>query len=255
MNTNHSMFLDEYKTFSDFPNDSVIVITKAEMKDTVNGSMGFLEYSQTDAKGKCDTGVLMAPKRFMDSSADTLSTPYIIVYRGKRETSGCGNWFYDARLVVLSADEKKDVESKASSIRRMSKVRRDVHFRIKSLASFEVGSVVTYTSLRMHHFVNNTAACVVAYKTASRRGTEEGEVFIPERYKDMMLRSMPGIFIYRGLKKNRKTGGHPYHDLNVLSPETLAEVYKTCSESDSGCFPAFDNVDVGLLQPDWYRCC
>ena len=56
MNTNHSMFLDEYKTFSDFPDDSVIVVTKAEMKDTVNGSMGFLEYSQTDAKGKCDTG-------------------------------------------------------------------------------------------------------------------------------------------------------------------------------------------------------
>ena len=130
----------------------------------------------------------------------------------------------------------------------MSKVRRDMHFRIKSLTSFEVGSMVTYTSLRIHHFVNNTVACVVAYKTATRRGTEEGEVFIPERYKDMMLCSMPGIFIYRGIKKNRKTGGHPYHDLNVLRPKTLAEVYKTCSESDSGCFSDFDTVDAGLLQ-------
>ena len=129
MDTNHSMFLDEYKTFSDFPDDSVFVITKAEMKDTVNGSMGFLEYSQRDAKGKCDTGMLMVPKRFMDSSPDTLSTPYIIVYRGKRETPGAVNWFYDVRLVVLSADEKKDVESKATAIRRMSKIQRDAYFR------------------------------------------------------------------------------------------------------------------------------
>ena len=254
------MFLGDYKVFSDFPDDSVLTVTKAEMRDTMDGMVGFLEYSRTDAKGECDTGVVMAPKRFMDSSPDTLSTPYIIVYRGKRQTLGCRNWFYDVRLVVLSADEKKDVESKASSIRRMSKVRRDVHFRIKSLASFEVGSVVIYTSLRMHRFVNNTTACVVAYKTTTQRGLEEGEVFIPEKYKDMLLRSMPGIFIYRGLKKDRKSGRYPYHDLNILSPETLADVYKTCSESysenDSGCFPAFDNDNDnnGFIQPEWYQC-
>ena len=239
-------FLGDYKVFSDFPDNSVLIVTKAEMKDTVNGMVGFLEYFRTDAKEECDTGVLMAPKRFMDSSPNTLHTPYIIVYRGKKKTSERGNWFYDVKLVVLSADEKRDVEFQASSIRRMSKVRRDAHFSIKSLASFEVGSVVTYTSLRMHHFVNNRVACVVGYKTATRRGIEEGEVFIPERYKDMMLCSMPGIFIYRGLKKNRRTGRHPYHDLNVLRPETLAEVHKSCSESDSGCLPDFDNVDAGL---------
>ena len=254
------MFLGDYKVFSDFPDDSVLIITKAEMRETMDGMVGFLEYSRTDAKGECDRGVVMAPKRFMDSSPDTLSTPYIIVHRGKRQTPGYRNWFCDVRLVVLSADEKKDVESKASSIRRMSKARRDVHFRIKSLASFEVGSVVIYTSLRMHYFVNNAAACVVAYKTTTQRGLEEGEVFIPEKYKDTMLRSMPGMFIYRGLKGDRKSSRYLCHDLNILSPETLTDVYKTCSESclenNSGCFPAFNsnNDNNGFIQPEWYQC-
>ena len=79
----------------------------------------------------------------------------------------------------------------------------------------------------------------------NRHGKEEGEVYVPERYKEMMLRSMPGIFIYRGLKENKKTSGHPYHDLNILRPETIAEVYKTCSESDSGSFSESDDFDVG----------
>ena len=244
------MFLDEYKTFSDFLEDTVFVITKAEIKDTVNGSMGLLEYSQRDAKGEYNTGMLMAPKRFMDSSPDTLSTPYIVVYRGKKETPGIVNWFYDVRLVVLSAEEKKDAESKATAIRRMSKTQRDAYFYVRSLTSFEVGSVVVYTSLRMHHFVNNTMACVVTYKTESRRGKEEGEVFVPERYKDMMLRSMPGIFIYRGFRDNKKTGAHPYHDINVLKPETITGLYKTCSESDSDSFSESDDFDAGDVAED-----
>ena len=66
----------------------MFVITKAEMKGTVIGSMGLLEYSQRDAKGEYNTGMPMVPKRFMDSSPDTLSTPYIIVYRGKKEIAG-----------------------------------------------------------------------------------------------------------------------------------------------------------------------
>ena len=40
MDTNHSMFQNEYKTFSDFAEDTVFVITKAPIKDTVNGLMG-----------------------------------------------------------------------------------------------------------------------------------------------------------------------------------------------------------------------
>ena len=73
-------------------------------------------------------------------------------------------------------------------------------------------------------------------------------MYVPERYKEMMLRSMPGIFIYRGCKENEKASGHPYHDLNVLRPETIAEVYKTCSESDSYSFSKSDDFhadDVG----------
>ena len=105
---------------------------------------------------------------------------------------------------MLSADEKKDAESKATTIRRMSKTQRDAYFFVRSLTSFELGSVVVYTSLRMHHFVNNTMACVVTYKTESRRGKEEGEVYVPEGYKDMMLHSMPGIFIYRGFSAQQE---------------------------------------------------
>ena len=249
MDTNHSMFQDEYKTFSDFAEDTVFVITKAQIRETVNGSMGLLEYSQRDAKGE-STGILMAPKRFMDSSPDTLTTPYIVVYRGKKETSGVVNWFYDIRLVVLSATDKKDAESRATAIRRMSKIQRDAYFYVRSLTSFETGSVVVYTSLRMHHFVNNTMACVATYKTESQRGKEEGEVFVPDRYKDAMLSSMPGIFVYKGLRNSKKTGAHPYHDINVLKPETISGLYKTCVESDGDGFSESDDFDAGDVVED-----
>ena len=244
MDTDHPIFQTEYKTFSDFEEDSVFEITQVQIKDTVNGSMGLVEYNHTDAKGET-SGMLMVPKRFMDSSPDTLSAPYIIVYRGKKETPGVVNWFYDLRLVVLSAAEKMNVGLKAASIRRMSKTQRDAYFHIRSLSSFEVGSVVVYTSLRMHHFVNNTTACVASYKTEGKRGGEEGEVFVPDRYKETLLSSMPGIFICRGLRDNRKTSGHPYHDINVLKVEAIAGLSKLCIDDDADGFSESDDFDAG----------
>ena len=44
--------------------------------------------------------------------------------------------------------------------------------------------------------------------------------------------------------------GHPYHDLNVLRPETIAGVYKTCSESDSDSFSESDDFDAGDVVKD-----
>ena len=68
-------------------------------------------------------------------------------------------------------------------------------------------------------------------------------MFVPDRYKETLLSSMPGIFIYRGLRDNRKTNGHPYHDINVLKVEAIAGLYKLCVDDD--VFSESDDFDVG----------
>ena len=70
-------------------------------------------------------------------------------------------------------------------------------------------------------------------------------LFVPDRYNNMLLSSIPRISIYRGFCDNRKTSAHAYFNTNVLKAETIAGLYKTYIESDGDSFSESDNLDAG----------
>ena len=177
-----------------------------------------------DAAVKRSTKTIL-PDRLFDGS-NPLTANKLVVYFGLKEKkiagNGGSNLYHDFRQMVLDATVgAEDMVAHAKKLSQMDAQKLLERCTVCSVSTLPPCSAFAYSRLReLKHLNNKTKteerALILLYTDTSDGTVSQKEVYIPERYEEDLKRNMPGIMVYKGLRKS-ESSGREYHDLAFLS--------------------------------------
>lgn len=205
---------------------TVLEVSGGSVVETAFGKAFLARASYVDDKGmrhciSFHTNIRHAMPKLADVKEEELKDltlpPRIMVYLGQQETAKGQNTFN--RIESVCSLPGAAMKKLAGDLRKKTLAQLEEFFRVQTLSSFPVGSVLVVTALRPTYVPrcgdgDNASNSIATYECRIGNEEKKGEVFLPGRLAVSMKELLPSVMVYKGQKTSKS--GRTFYDCAIL---------------------------------------